>query len=74
MYNVKATAFNGKFKESAKYMMNITEPEEIRNNLSTSNKLRLLDSLEYWFDCVGDRKIIGPVMYMSYLVFYGNTI
>ena len=61
MYNVLATAFNGKFKESAKYMMNITEPEEIRNNLSTSNKLRLLDSLEYWCsDCVGDRKIIGP--------------
>ena len=61
MYNVLATAFNDNFKESAKYMINITEPEETRNNLSTSDKLRLLDSLEYWCsDCVGDRKIIGP--------------
>ena len=61
MYNVLVSAFNDNYKECANYMIKITEPETTRNNLSTSDKLRLLDSLEYWSsDCVGDRKLIGP--------------
>lgn len=61
MYNVLASAFNNNFKDSAKYMMNITQPEQVRNALSINDKLRLTDDLEYWCsDCVGDRKLIGP--------------
>ena len=61
MYNVLASAFNENYKESANYMINITEPKETRNNLSISNRLCLLDSLEYWCtECVGDKKIVGP--------------
>ncbi len=61
MYNVLVSAFNNNYRECADHIINITEPEAIRNNLSTSNKLRLLDSLEYWSSaCVGDRKLLTP--------------
>ena len=48
-------------KESAMYTLNITQPHEIRDNLSISDKSQLLDDLEYWVtQCVGERKIVGP--------------
>lgn len=61
MYNVLASAFNNNFKDSAKYMVNITEPKKIRNALSINDKMRLTDDLEYWCsDCIGIRKLVGP--------------
>ena len=42
-------------------MLNVTQPTEIVNNLSISQKMRLIDSLEYWLTkCVGDNKLITP--------------
>tara|TARA_Y100000389_G_scaffold70184_1_gene66879 strand:+ start:541 stop:1875 length:1335 start_codon:yes stop_codon:yes gene_type:complete len=61
MYNFLQAAFNGQYKESAMYTLNITQPHEIRDNLSISDKSQLLDDLEYWVtQCVGERKIVGP--------------
>lgn len=61
MYNVLTAAFNEHFRESANYMLAVTQPQETVKNLSTSKKRQLLDSLEYWCtNCVGDNKIITP--------------
>lgn len=61
MYNVLASAFDNNFKESAKYMINITEPEKNRNALSINDKMRLTDELEYWCSyCIGDKRLVGP--------------
>ena len=61
MYNVLTTAFNEHFRESANYMLAVTQPQETVKNISTSKKRQLLDSLEYWCtNCVGDNKIITP--------------
>ncbi len=61
MYNVLTRAFNDDYKEGARYMLNVTQPTEIVNNLSISQKMRLIDSLEYWLTkCVGENKLITP--------------
>ncbi len=61
MYNVLTATFNENYKESAKYMLDATQPQEIVKKLSTNKKRHLLDSLEYWCSkCVGDNKIITP--------------
>ncbi len=61
MYNVLTAAFNEHFRESANFMLAVTQPQETVKNLSTSKKRQLLDSLEYWCtNCVGDNKIITP--------------
>ena len=61
MYDVLTRAFNKDYKGSAKYMLDVTQPIEIRDNLSISERRYLLESLEYWLsECVGDKKMITP--------------